>query len=248
MTNISIRLNINDKLFLRDPQASELGQRIVQNSILLIDELGFEEFNFRKLAERISSTEGSIYRYFESKHFLLLYLLNWYWEWMKFRIDYNTMNIIDPVRRLRICIEMIVDATQRNASIDFVDEDILHKIVVAEGTKGYHTKTVKEKNKEGFFLSYKSLTQKIADIFLEINPTFDYPRALASTLLETANNTIYFAQHLPKLTDIVHNSPDFQENIQKMLRNLVYGALQKKDAQQRVLPMNNGVNKTAAQK
>ncbi|GAB5552077.1 MAG: TetR/AcrR family transcriptional regulator [Saprospiraceae bacterium] len=248
MTNISIRLNINDKLFLRDPQSSELGQRIVQNSILLIDELGFEEFNFRKLAERINSTEGSIYRYFENKHYLLLYLLNWYWEWMKFRIDYNTMNIIDPVRRLRICIEMIVDATKRNASIDFVDEDILHKIVVAEGPKGYHTKTVDEKNKEGFFLSYKSLTQKIADIFLEINPAFDYPRALASTLLETANNTIYFAQHLPKLTDITHDSPDFQENIQKMLRNLVYGALQKKDAQQRVLPMQNGTQKIAAKK
>jgi AcrR family transcriptional regulator len=248
MASISIKLNINDKLYLRDPQASELGKRIVQNSILLIDELGFEEFNFRKLAERIQSTEGSIYRYFENKHFLLLYLLNWYWEWMKFRIDYNTMNINDPVHRLRICIDMIVDATKRNTSIDFVDEDILHKIVVAEGSKGYHTKTVEEKNKDGFFLSYKSLTQKIADIFLEINPDFTYPRALASTLLETANNTIYFAQHLPRLTDFTYESPDFQDNVQKMLRNLVYGALHKKDAQQRVLSIQNQPKKIAAKK
>ena len=240
MTNISIKLNINDKLFLRDPQSSELGNRIVQNSILLIDELGFEDFNFRKLAERINSTEGSIYRYFENKHYLLLYLLNWYWEWMKFRIDYNTMNIGDPARKLRICIEMIVDATKRNASIEFVDEDILHKIVVAEGTKGYHTKSVKENNKDGFFSSYKNLTHKIADIFLEMCPDFEYPRALASTLIETANNSIYYAQYLQKLKDLVNDSPGCQEKIQKMLLDLVHGALHRNEAQQLVYAPTNG--------
>jgi len=88
-------MQLNDNLYLRDPQNINLGKRIIQYSIILIDEIGFEAFNFKKLAKRIKSTEASVYRYFENKHKLLVYLLCWYWEWMKFRIDFNTMNILE---------------------------------------------------------------------------------------------------------------------------------------------------------
>ncbi len=226
MGSISVNLTINEKLYLRDPQATKLGRKIVQNSIVLIDEIGFEQFSFGKLARRIKSTEASIYRYFENKHLLFVYLLNWYWEWMKFRVDFNTMNIEDPVRRLKIAIRIIVDTANRNTSIDFVDEDILHRIVVAEGTKGYHTKSVDEENKDGFFLSYKLLCLKIADIILTIKPNFPYPRTLASTLVETANNTIYFAQHLPRLTDLEHKEENFYNKIIYMLEHMVFGAME----------------------
>ena len=225
MANININLKINEKLYIRDPQATELGRRIVQNSILLIDEIGFERFTFGKLAKKIQSTEASIYRYFENKHLLFVYLLNWYWEWMKFRIDFNTMNIEDPVRKLKITLRVIVDTAKRNADVEFVDEDVLHQIVVSEGTKGYHSKKVDEENKDGFFLSYKTLCLKISDILVAINPKFAYPRALASTLIETANNTIYFAHHLPRLTDIEANSPQFNDNVIDMLENLAFGAI-----------------------
>ena len=79
---------------------------------------------------------------------------------------------------------------------------MLHRIVIAEGSKACHNKEVDEQNKEGFFWSYKSLSQKIAEIILENNPSFPYPRALASNLLEMANHYTYFAQHIPALTDI----------------------------------------------
>ena len=121
---------------------------------------------------------------------------------MKFRIDYNTINIKEPEKRLKIVISAIVDTAKRNASIDFSDEDILHSIVVAEGTKTYHTKLVDQENKKGFWLTLKSLNKKIADIILEIQPDYLYPRVLASNLLEMANNHIYFADHLPAMTDI----------------------------------------------
>ena len=225
MSNINIQLKINDKLYLKDPQTTELGKRIVQNSILLIDEIGFERFTFGKLAKKIQSTEASVYRYFENKHLLFVYLLNWYWEWMKFRIDFNTMNIEDPIRKLKITINVVVDTAKRNATVDFVDEDILHRIIVSEGTKGYHTKSVDEENKDGYFLSYKTLCLKIADIILAINPKYPYPRTLASTMIETANNTIYFAEHLPRLTDIKFDSPEFSNNIIAMLESLVLNAI-----------------------
>ena len=225
MAGINVHLKINSKLYLRDPQATDLGRRILQNGIILIDELGLDQFTFKKLAKRIHSTEASIYRYFENKHLLLVYLLNWYWEWMKFRIDFNTMNIDEPIEKFNIAINIIVDTAKRNTSIPFIDEDLLHRIVVAEGTKGYHTKSVDEENKDGFFLSYKSLCLKIADILTQINPRYPYPRTLASTMVETANNTIYFAQHLPRLTDIKYQQPNFCENIIKMLQHMAFGAL-----------------------
>ena len=37
-----------------------------------------EEFTFRKLAQKINTTEASVYRYFENKHRLLIYILAWY--------------------------------------------------------------------------------------------------------------------------------------------------------------------------
>ncbi len=222
MAGISINIDINPNLYLRDPRGTDLGRRILHNSIILIDEVGFEQFTFRKLAQKIKSTEASIYRYFENKHLLFVYLLNWYWEWMKFRIDFNTMNIDDSVKQLKIAIGIIVDTSKRNTSIEFVDEDILHRIVVREGIKGYHNKTVDEENKEGFFLSYKILCKKIADIILSINPKFKYARSLASTLIETANNNIYFAQHLPRLTDIVYDADRVHQDVAEMLEHMAF--------------------------
>ncbi len=224
MAVLAIELDINDGLFLRNPQRTALGRKILRNSILLIDELGLESFTFRKLAERIGSTEASIYRYFENKHLLLLYLVNWYWEWMKFRIEFKIMNVRDPRERLKIAISSIVDTAKRNTRVEFIDEDILHRIVVAEGTKVYHKKEVDAQNKEGFFLSYKFLCKTIAEIALELNPDFPYPRALASNLLEMANNHIYFAEHLPRLTD-VEKEGDISQQVEELLTYFAFRLL-----------------------
>ncbi len=222
---VSIQIKVNDKLYLRDPQQTKLGRKIIQFGILLIDEIGFENFTFAKLAQRIGSTEASIYRYFANKHLLLVYLLCWYWEWMLFRVRFNTINIKDPKRKLKIAIASIVDTAKRNTSIEFVDEDVLHRIVVAESTKGYHTKQVDEENKDGFFLTYKALNKAIADIVVEIQPDYEYPRALASTLLEMANNHIYFAEHLPSMTEIkLNESKNFQPVIE-LLESFAFGLL-----------------------
>ena len=221
---ITIQVKINEKLFEKDPQDTKLGKKIIQYSILLIDELGFEDFTFKKLAERINSTEASIYRYFKSKHKLLVYLLCWYWEWMRFRIDFNTHNIEDPKKKFEIAIATIVDTAKKNTTIEFVDEDVLHRIIVAEATKGYHTKQVDQENKDGFFLTYKALNRKIGEIITEVNPSFKYPNALAVTLLEMANNHIYFAEHLPSLTDVKVEDGNF-EQVETLLKDFAFGLI-----------------------
>ena len=220
MKKIHITLNINPKIYLKDPTTTSLGNKILEHGILLLDELGLEEFSFRKLATAISSTESSIYRYFENKHYLFIYILNWYWEWMSTRIDINLMNIDDPLIKLKKVIKTLVDSSSNNADAPFIDEEVLHRIVVREGAKAYHHKLVDDENAYGFFLSYKALCKKIGNVFLEINSKFGYPKALASTLVESANNNIYFAKHLPRLTDIEFNNDN--EAMTSDLKDMLY--------------------------
>ena len=221
---IGITITLNKGLYIKNPQETSLGRKIIQNGIILIDQIGFESFTFRKLAVRMNSTEASVYRYFENKHLLLLYLVSWYWEWVSFLIEVNTRNIDDPNKKLRIIISTLIHASKDNPSVEYVNESILHRIIIAEGTKAYHTKEVDKENKEGFFLNYKNLSQKIADIILEINSDFPYPHALASTLFEMSNNHIYFAQHLPRLTDVEVNEDDYSE-VEKMVEFFAFSVL-----------------------
>ena len=74
-----LKVHIPDKIYIKDPESSVLGKKIITHSILLIDDIGFESFTFKKLGSEINSNESSIYRYFENKHKLLLYLTSWYW-------------------------------------------------------------------------------------------------------------------------------------------------------------------------
>lgn len=221
---IGIKISLNERLFHRDPQETSLGQKIIRNSILLIDEIGFEAFNFKKLAQKMESTEASVYRYFENKHMLLLYLVSWYWEWVSFLIDLNTMNVEDPKRRLRIIIKTLVSASKENPSIGYVNESVLHRIIISEGSKAYHIKEVDAENQDGLFLNYKRLSEKVAAVIRDIKPDFPYPRALASSLFEMANNHIYFAQHLPRLTDVKVEDENF-EQIESMLKYFAFNLL-----------------------
>lgn len=213
---LNLQTRIIDKLYIKDPQSSELGQNILKHSIILIDELGIESFTFKKLAERIHSAEASVYRYFENKHLLLIYLLNWYWEWIKFRINIQTMNINDPWVRLKKIFEVIVTSSIRNVEVEYIDEDILHLIVLREGHKAYHSKQIDEDNSQGFFIAYKELSEVIAATILEINNNYSYAHSTATMMLEMANNNLYYAQHLPRLTDF-SNDTNSKQGVVDML-------------------------------
>lgn len=199
---VNIQVKLNEKLYLRDPQDTKLGRQIIESGILLVDEIGFESFTFKKLADRIGSTEASIYRYFENKHLFLVYLVSWHWEWMRFRIELNTMNVEDPRERLETAIRTLVDGTLDMPSVAFVNLEALHRIVISESTKAYHIKDVDKENRDGYFLSYKALSHQLADIIKQLDPQFPYPNSLASNLLEMASHHLYFSKHLPSLTEI----------------------------------------------
>ena len=58
----AIKININEKIYVKDPESSDLGKRIIEDSILMIHDMGFESFSFKKMGVKIGSNDSSIYR------------------------------------------------------------------------------------------------------------------------------------------------------------------------------------------
>ncbi len=221
---IQVRILPAAQLSLRDPQDTELGRRILQHSILLLDELGLEGFTFKKLAAILGSAEASIYRYFSNKHQLLLYLVNWYWDWVHHLVNQAVAGKFTAEERLKAAIKSLTQPFVSNPEVSYIDEKRLHQVVINEGSKAYHTKAVDRENNNGLFLGYKNLTQEIANLILEIKPDFPYPKAFASSLFEMAHNHPYFAEHLPRLTDLQGGS-ELSRHLEEMLWYWVTGLL-----------------------
>ncbi|GAA4349254.1 TetR/AcrR family transcriptional regulator [Hymenobacter saemangeumensis] len=219
----TIRPALNEHLYLRDPQETELGRRIVAESVGLIDELGFEQFTFKKLAVVINSTEASIYRYFENKHRLLVYLVSWHWAWLAFQIRFHTHNLPDARERLRLSLR-IITRVHRNDPATPLDEAALYRIVINEASKSYLTRDVDDDNRAGLFREYKSLVANIAAVVSEINPGYPYPHALVSTLLESAHKQLFFALHLPSLTNARTHS-EAENDIYAFLEHLAFSVV-----------------------
>jgi AcrR family transcriptional regulator len=223
-SRVSLNIALNDKLYLRDPQDSRLGRNILRHGIALLDELGLEEFTFRKLAVRMDSTEASVYRYFANKHNLLVYLSSYYWAWIRYNIDTENRHIEEPLQRLEHILHILVNVASSESGVEYIDLKALHRVVVSESTKVYHTKSVDEENRQGFFLSYKELCWVIAETLIAVHADYPYPRALATTLMEMAKNHIHFAQHLPRLTDIQLEGDDFTPAL-NLIRHFAYTQL-----------------------
>lgn len=221
---IQLQIKMNEKLFLRDPEQSELGKKIILHSIQLIHLNGFEAFTFKKLAEAIRTTEAGIYRYFENKHRLLIYLTAWYWSWLEYRVNFQTNNINDPVVKLKMVIKLLATTVEDDVSISYVDENLLHQIIITEGTKAYLTKRVSEDNKDHLFKPYKDLCAVIGKMILDCNPRYKYPKSLASTIIEMAHFQNFFMNNLPSLTDFGKNKDEME--IVRFLEDLVFSSLQ----------------------
>lgn len=226
----TVRVRMNEKLFLRDPESSDLGRRIVRQSIRLIADIGFEEMTFRKLADRIGTTEASIYRYFENKHRLLVYLVAWYWQWLEYQVLFQTNNLTDAREKLERVLRLLLlkDFPESEVSSDAIDIRALYSIVIQESSKAYLTHHVTEDNKEQLFKPYKDLCGRIAGIIHEYRPKYPYAQSRASSLIETAHYQTFFMQYLPSLTDLsadLNHPVGNDERLLSFLRHLLFSSL-----------------------
>lgn len=220
---LQLQIKMNEKLFLRDPEQTDLGKKIIVNSIRLIHKKGFEAFTFKKLAMHIGTTEASIYRYFENKHKLLIYIVAWYWSWLEYRVTIQTMNIKDPVTKLKKVITLLATTVEDDIQTAHVNESILHQIIIAEGSKAYLTKHVTDDNKDQLFKPYKDLCATIAEIILECNPKYKFSKTLSSTIIEVAHFQNFFMHNLPSLTDFGKEKDETR--VVAFINDLVFASL-----------------------
>jgi AcrR family transcriptional regulator len=220
---VELQIKMNERLFLRNPEQTELGRKIIMHSIQLIHKHGFEAFTFKKLAEEIGTTEAGVYRYFENKHRLLIYIVAWYWSWLEYQVTFRTNNIADPAVKLKLIIGLLAKTVEDDISTTYVDESLLHQIIITEGSKTYLTRRVTEDNKDRLFKPYKDLCAHIAAIITEYNPDYAFPKSLASTIIEMAHFQNFFMINLPSLTDFGQDKDE--ANIIKFLEDLVFSSI-----------------------
>jgi AcrR family transcriptional regulator len=197
----TIKIQVNPKIFVKDPETSALGKRIIEESILLIDEIGFDDFTFKKLGKKIGSNESSIYRYFENKHKLLVYLSSWYWSWMEYKLVFATSNYSNAWEKLKKAITVVTEKVEDDNKTPHINESVLNKIIIAEFTKTFHTKEIDQENKEGFYFIYKRVINRITTIINEVNPDYIYAKSLASSIVEGALHQHFLRGHMKTITN-----------------------------------------------
>jgi len=197
----NLKISVPDKIYIKDPESSNLGKRIIEHSIVLIDEIGFDSFTFKKLGVKIGSNESSIYRYFESKHKLLLYLTSWYWAWIEYQMVFTTFNMPDPKEQLFKAIEVVTKTIEVDKTFSHINEVVLNRIIINEYSKSYLTKEVDVENKEGYFVVYKRLIKRLRDMIININPEYKFASSLASTIVEGALHQHFLEEHFISITD-----------------------------------------------
>lgn len=220
---VDFKVKMNEKLYLRDPEGTEIGKQILKIGVKLISEVGYEHFNFKKLATEIGCTEATVYRYFENKHKLLIYLIDWYWAFVEFQVIFQLNNVSDPAEKIKKLIDILVWEDNANTVVSELDQQTLYYIAIAEGSKTYLSKEVDNHNKDFLFKPYKDLCGRIATLFIEYNPSYKYPSSLASTLVESAHMQYYFMHHLPRLGD--YSKKKSPKEIEAFLEHMVFGAL-----------------------
>jgi len=218
-----LSFKVNEAVYLRDPEKSELGRMIIKHSIDLIYNLGFEAFTFKKLALDMGTTEATVYRYFENKHRLLLYIISWYWKYMDFLLDFQLQNITDSKLKLKTIIRLLTHELPGSTSGLDYNKKFLNQIVISESSKVYLVKEIAEINRNEVFKPYKELCAKIALVISSHNKKYPYPKSLSSTIIEASHHQQFFSRNLPRLTDVTAKNKN--EFACMFIENLVFGVL-----------------------
>ncbi len=195
-----LKISVSDKIFIKDPETSELGKKIISQSITLISEIGFDSFTFKKLGIKIGSNESSIYRYFDSKHKLLLYLSSWYWAWLEYQLVIETFSIANPLKKLEKAVTIVTRTIEDDNNFSHINETLLYRIIVNESSKSFLTKEVDIENKEGYFEVYKRVITRISEIILDVNKEYRFSLSLASTIIEGGLHQHYLQEHFHSIT------------------------------------------------
>lgn len=197
----NLKIAVPEKIYVKDPESSNLGKRIVEHGILLINDIGFDSFTFKKLGIVIGSNESSIYRYFESKHKFLLYLSSWYWAWIEYQLVFETHSLSNSKEKLSKAVDIVCRTIKEDSNFSHINEVVLNRIIINENSKSFLTKEVDQENKDGYFVVYKRIVQRLRDIIINAAPNYLYASSLASTVIEGSLHQHFLKDHFSSITD-----------------------------------------------
>jgi AcrR family transcriptional regulator len=203
-----LSIRVSDRLYLKDPESSALGRNILTTSVQIIDEIGMERFTFKKLANTLQTTESSVYRYFENKHMLLLYMSTWYWSWLETYMVFRTANLTDPKDKLRIMISILCKDDWENKVMNSMNLNLLKRIVVSESPKAYMAKQTGNLPMDEIFRGFEQLCLRFEELFRVINPEFRHTRRLSSTMIEGVLQQTFYVTYLTSFSSIEENQKD----------------------------------------
>lgn len=210
---------MSKRLYLKNPQDTPLGRVLLIDALSLINVIGFEAFTFKKLAQKAKTTEASVYRYFENKHHMLLYLVNQYWTHIYNVAVYQCQNEHNAKHRIQVILNLILNPELPEHNIQSPYEiKSLYQLVLWEGSKTYLTRNVNQFNKDLFFKPFKELSLLLAREIRAYQPKYKFSKSLASTMIEMAHLQHFYSMYLPSLTDARNNTP---RDIMRFLNTLL---------------------------
>jgi hypothetical protein len=113
---------------------------------------------------------------------------------------FATNNVNNPLEKLKKAITIVTEKVNDDSETTHINEAVLNRIIVQEFTKTLLTKEVDEENKEGFFIVYKRIINRIIEIIIEVNPNYLFAKSLASSIVEGALHQHFLKEHLKTIT------------------------------------------------
>ncbi|MGE0568274.1 MAG: TetR/AcrR family transcriptional regulator [Bacteroidia bacterium] len=209
---INISHDINSNLFVKNPSDTELGRKIVGKGLQLVHKLGIENFNFKKLAENINTTEASVYRYFKDKHQFVLYLNAWYWRYILFLVEFELKSEQKPIDKLNTVLSILYNKQKFKFKSEILDILLLRELMLSESVRLIYTQNIESINKQNLLSDQIKYLEIVKDIIKNINPKIKFPLAIATTMVESIQIQHHLISHGLPLTDIPSNESKYISN------------------------------------
>lgn len=188
-----MELAIPQALYLKNPKESRTGNAIIEHAARMIASEGIEHLTFKKLAASCGCTEATVYRYFENKHKLLLYILNIFWIWQEYRMVLNTQNITDPYEKLQHALSVIANP-QIPVDLGDFGKHIL-QTAIHEGVKIHLSRELADEINNGSLAAYHRLVQRLEDLISSYHSRYAFSAALAVTIIDNALQQLFFIRY-----------------------------------------------------
>jgi hypothetical protein len=142
---------------------------------------------------------------------LILYLSNWYWSWLFYRLQTGLKNIEAGKKKLAKAIEILCRQSEDDNLIEHINLVKLAHLIHLESGKIFRVRDVDQENQQGYYLPYKLLHETVKDIILEVEETFPYAESLAASIIQGIHHQYFNFEHFPTLTSMKNTERDIGE-------------------------------------